>query len=77
MWSDPSGTKGLGAFYIMGEDFKSTKHYQNIEPTAVPQPSPGSAFSIALPHYITKTAEYINTKEMPAVEQALLHWGER
>ena len=27
MWSDASGTKGLGAFYITGEDFKSTKHY--------------------------------------------------
>lgn len=75
MWSDASGTKGLGAFYITGEDFESTKHYQHIEPTAVPQPSPGAVFSIVLQHYIIKTTKHINTKEMIAVEQALLYWG--
>ena len=77
MWSEASGTKGLGAFYITGEDSEATKDYQNIQLTAVPEPSPGAASSIALPHYITKTTEHINTKEMQAIEQALLHWGKR
>jgi len=35
------------------------------------------AFAISLPRYITRTSEHINTKEMRAVEQALLHWGNK
>ena len=42
-----------------------------------PQPQPGMAFAISLPRYITRTSEYINTKEMRAVGQALLHWGNK
>jgi len=63
MWSDAAGTKGLGAFYI--ESY----------PQQNPQPNPGSAFSITLPSRLSHTQEHINTKEMRAVEQALLHWG--
>jgi len=33
------------------------------------------AFSIALPRGIIRKKEHINTQEMRAVEQALLHWG--
>ena len=36
---------------------------------------PGCAFSISLPRYLNKNNEHINTQEMRAVEQALLHWG--
>ena len=73
MWSDASGTKGRRAFYSTGEDFESTRDYLYIGPTVVPQLGPATAFSIALPYFITRTAEYIHTKEIPAVEQALLH----
>ena len=59
MWSDAAGTKGLGAFYF----------------DTNPQPKPGCAFSIALPSNLVNSKEHINTKEMRAVEQALLHWG--
>ena len=60
LWSDAAGTKGLGAFYTSGIG---------------QQPEPDAAFSISLPSYITRAREHINTKEMRAVEQALLYWG--
>ena len=80
MWSDAAGTKGLGAFYI-DNNFNLTHPY-NDKP--YPQsssihtgPSLGSAFSITLPTSVTHAREHINTKEMRAVEQALLHWGHK
>jgi len=73
MWSDAAGTKGLRAFYINQGELRgghSTGHM------AMPVHSkPGSAFSIALPLSLTHTNEHINTKELRAVEQALLFWG--
>ena len=60
LWSDAAGTKGLGAFYTSGIG---------------QQPEPDAAFSISLPSYIARAREHINTKEMRAVEQALLYWG--
>ena len=38
-------------------------------------PIPGNTFSVSLPRYLNKNNEHINTKEMRAVEQALLYWG--
>jgi len=61
MWSDAAGTKGLDAFYI--ESY----------PQQNPQPNPRSAFSITLPSRLSHTQEHINTEEIRAVEQALLH----
>jgi len=63
MWLDAAGTEGLGAFYI--ESY----------PQQNPQSNSGSAFSITLPCRLSCAKEHINTKEMRAVEQALLHWG--
>ena len=62
-WNQPvpiTVTKGLGAFY-------TSRIGQ--------QPKPDTAFSISLPSYIARAREHINTKEMRAVEQALLYWG--
>ena len=39
------------------------------------KPHKGSAFSIALPRFLLRLNEHINTKELRAVEQALLYWG--
>ena len=74
IWSDAASTKGLGAFYIDNKpnlDSSSPK----TQTTAIPQPKPGAAFSIALSRNLVQAKEHINTKEMRAVEQALLHWG--
>lgn len=59
-WTDAASTKGLGAFFI--------SNLQSI-------PQPDMAFSIALPQDVTRKREHMNTQEMRAVEQALLHWG--
>ena len=59
-WSDAASTKGLGAFYLRENQV---------------QPQPDSAFSIPLPRSLLKGQEHINTQEMRAVEQVLLHWG--
>ena len=64
LWSDAAGTKRLRAFYTRGIDQYSG-------------PEPDSTFSIPLPSYIVRAREHINTKEMRAVEQALLYWGRR
>ena len=78
MWSDAAGTKGLSAFYI--DDNLNRTHPYNDKPypqsfSTHPGLRPGSAFSITLPTSVTRAREHINTKEMRAVEQALLHWG--
>jgi len=75
LWSDASGTKGLGAFYTRpkrGERGGKSSPNSNPE-TRVPVP--GHSTSISLPCYLNKNKEHINTKEMRAVEQALLLWG--
>jgi len=59
-WSDAAGTKGLGGYYISPNQA---------------QPEPGAAFSIPIPYSIARGKEHINTQEMRAVEQVLLHWG--
>ena len=80
MWSDAAGTKGLRAFYI--DNNLNLAHPYNDKPSPQsssthPGPRPGSAFSITLPTSVTRAREHINTKEMRAVEQALLHWGRK
>jgi len=59
-WSDAASTKGLGAFYL-----SENQSY----------PERDTAFSIPLPASLAKGREHINTQEMRAVEQVLLHWG--
>jgi len=77
MWSDAAGTKGLGAFYMTEHDTGLSSQSPSMIVSQALQPRPGAAFSISLPHYISKTREHINTKEMRAVEQALLYWGQK
>jgi len=77
LWSNAAGTKGLGAYY------HDPRQFTHKDPTSTSReqedtyPRPGSAFSIALPRYLAQANEHINTKELRAVEQALLYWGER
>ena len=59
-WSDAASTQGFGGFYIR----QNQTH-----------PGPGSAFSIPIPLSLARGREHINTQEMRAVEQVLLHWG--
>jgi len=75
LWSDASGTKGLGAFYTRPKRAaRGVKSSPNSNPeTHVTVPS--HTFSISLPRYLNKHNEHINTKEMRAVEQGLLHRG--
>ena len=77
LWSDASGAKGLGAFYVQGRQKQpgGPESQNQTQRDKFPEPQRGAAFSISLPRYITRTREHINTKEMRAVEQALLHWG--
>ena len=77
LWSDASCTKGLGAFYIDNREAVPLGSNQQASKQVLAQPQPGSAFSISLPRYIYKAREHINTKEMRAVEQALLYWGRK
>ena len=77
MWSAASGSKGLGAYYILGGDKEPRVRNPQSAVALAHNPMPGMAFSISLPRYITHTCEHINTKEMRAVEQALLHWGKK
>ena len=62
VWSDTASTKGLGAFYLREHQV---------------HPQPDAAFSIPLPRSLVKGQEHINTQEMRAVEQVLLHWGNK
>jgi len=76
-WSDPSGTTGLRAYYY---DTRNSSHHGPCSTgTEQPHSSPqsGSAFSIALPRYLARANEHINTKELHALEQALLYWGDQ
>ena len=75
MWSDASGSKGLEAYYILGRDKEPRVRSSQTMVALSHKPMPRMAFPISLPRYITPTCEHINTKEMRAVEQALLHWG--
>lgn len=77
MWSDTSDTKGLWAYYILGGDKEPRVRSPQTVVAPSYNPMPGMAFSISLPRYITRICEHINTKEMRAVEQALLHWGKK
>jgi len=61
-WSDAASTQGLGGYYLS----QSQKH-----------PEPDSAFSIPIPLPIAKGREHINTQEMRAFEQVLLHWASK
>lgn len=75
LWSDASGKKGLGAFYIRP---KGAERGEKNSPNSNPQtriPLPGHAFSISVPRCLNKNNEHINSKEMRALEQVLLHWG--
>jgi len=61
-WSDAASTQGLGGYYL-GQSQVHTV--------------PDSAFSIPIPLSIAKGREHINTQEMRAVEQVLLHWASK
>ena len=62
VWSDAASTKGLAAFDLREHQV---------------HPQPDAAFSIPLPRSLVKGQEHINTQEMRAVEQVLLHWGNK
>jgi len=61
-WSDAASTQGLGGYYLS----QSQKY-----------PEPHSAFSIPITLSIAKGREHINTQEMGAFEQVLLHWASK
>ena len=74
LWTDAASTRGLGSYYI---DERKTGSAVNNPGTTVHtphKPCPGTAFSISLPRQLSRKREHINTKEMRAVEQALLYW---
>ena len=77
LWSDAAGRKGLGAFYMDSSQFTCGGGKQDTRQNICPTPLPGAAFSIPLPRYLRRMNEHINTKEMWAVEQALLYWGKQ
>ena len=74
LWSDAAGRKGLGAFYMDSSQFRWGGGKQDTRQKICPTPLPGGPFSIPLPRYPSRMNEHINTKEMRAVEQALLYW---
>ena len=77
IWTDAASTRGLGGYYI---DERKTGSVVNNTWTTVHtphKPHPGAAFSISLLRHLSRKREHINTKEMHAVEQALLYWGSR
>jgi hypothetical protein len=65
VFSDASSLKGLGGFFL--------KENETMADLTVEK-----AFSVALPRHILqrKPTEHINTRELRAVEQCLLHWGQ-
>ena len=69
LWTDAAGLKGLGGYYQLASPDKAdpTSHLRNI--------CPAEAFMLVLPRPIQLRQEHINTKEMRAAEQGLLHWG--
>ena len=64
MWTDASGLKGLGGYY-QAEPYHSLLHIRPVE-----------AFMLALPRHIQHREEHINAKEMRAVEEGFLRWGQ-
>jgi len=75
MWSDASGSKGVGAYYIWRTDKRPGDRSPTASALSLHKLMPDMACSISLPRYIIRTSEPIKTKEIRAVEQALLHWG--
>ena len=77
LWSDAAGTKGLVAFYVDNrpDNTEGVKPRRGKELPRKPQTN--EVFSILLPRYLRKANEHINTKEIRAVQQALLYWGNR
>ena len=77
LWSDAAGSKGLGAYYVDMRQASSPERSDNTEYASEYslKPHKGSAFSMALPRFLLRQNEHINTKELRAVEQALLYWG--
>ena len=75
LWLDAAGRKGLGAFYMDSSQLKGGGGKPDTRQNFYPTPLPGAAFSIPLPRYLRRMNEHINTKELRAVEQALLYWG--
>ena len=61
-WSDAASTQGLEGYYLS----QSQVH-----------PEPDSAFTIPIPLSIAKGREHLNTQEMCAVKQVLLHWASK
>jgi hypothetical protein len=64
VYSDASSLKGLGGYFLRGNE---TTAELTVE----------KAFSVALPRHLLqrRPTEHINTRELRAVEQCLLHWG--
>jgi hypothetical protein len=64
VYSDASSLKGLGGYFLCENE---TTAELTVE----------KAFSVALPRHLLqrKPTEHINTRELRAVEQCLLHWG--
>jgi hypothetical protein len=64
VYSDASSLKGLGGYFLCGNE---TTAELTVE----------KAFSVALPRHLLqrRPTEHINTRELRAVEQCLLHWG--
>ena len=53
LWTDASGTKGLGAYYTMGQEEPLAGNSQSPNNPTSTQPMPGRPFSFTLPLYIT------------------------
>jgi hypothetical protein len=64
VYSDASSLKGLGGYFLRENE---TTAELTVE----------KAFSVALPRHLLqrRPTEHINTRELRAVEQCLLHWG--
>jgi hypothetical protein len=64
VYSDASSLKVLGGYFLCGNE---TTAELTVE----------KAFSVALPRHLLqrRPPEHINTRELRAVEQCLLHWG--
>ena len=77
LWSDAAGRKRLGTFYMDSSQNKGGGGKPDTRQNFCPTPLPSAAFSIPLPPYLRRMNEHINTKEIRAVEQALLYWGKQ
>ena len=71
MWTNTAGLKGLGGYYRADSEVcRRGTAYSNLE-TVWPE----EEYMVALPSHIALRREHINTKEMRAVEQGILRWG--